>query len=83
MVRIKKSWVWNYLTENGNNTAICIFCKQELKTQYGTSTLSYHFKNLHKDKISSSIPTTPAKHKLKMEPKQCFTLSGAQCFKAP
>ena len=70
MVKIKKSWVWNYLIETGNNAARCIFCNQEFKTGSGTSNLTYHFKNIHKDKISSSIGGVVSilgKHKLEEE----------------
>ena len=53
MPKSKKSWVWNYLIDNGK-TATCQFCKKEYKSGQGTSTLMYHFNQVHPEKI---LPT--------------------------
>ena len=58
MPKSKKSWVWNYLIDNGK-TATCQFCKKEYKSGQGTSTLMYHFNQVHPEKI---LPT-PSKHR--------------------
>ena len=58
MPKSKKSWVWNYLIDNGK-TATCQFCKKEYKSGQGTSTFIYHFNQVHPEKI----PPTPAKHR--------------------
>ena len=69
----KSSWVWNHMTKD-ENEAVCNYCKHRLTQAkgYGSSTLAYHLKKKHQDKLA--IP----KHKVKQQSQSEETITSPQ-----
>ena len=68
MPKIKKSWVWNYLIDNGK-TATCQFCKKEYKS------ISNNFMSKRRTKLRDDTLDNLSFSKgiMKMEPQHLLT----------
>ena len=54
-----KSWVWKYFTHEAD-AVVCNICKKHMHhlKGAGTSTMAYHLRHLHKDKLNAPNSNT-------------------------